>query len=466
MISKKIFRSSIFQLSSLFAIVAAVFFWFVVLDRNLNAVQINPSNQHYAEKNVLTVIRYLDEFAQNTIQDDRLIRRYEAIIAANPSLSYYYEDDAGTVLEQGSGPRWRDPIDFNALRTLSASGLGVGDCITIGKIDRLNLPDGAAGRRIDICGDTYKYLEVTGLDTPVVEERWSNLRYVVQSSMRDIEPYYFIAFGVFGAIALVLFSVFYSLRRLAKIVDTFNPEEKHSFLPKRGVPLEAEPLINAFNSMLLRVNEYEERRDFFLATAAHELRTPLAVISAQLEDLPESSRQQKIYKGVRRLSKLSRQLISLVKSNSWRIKDSAADIVAACEECIDSVSDEAEIKNVELVFRKQVEDWFIVGDQSLVELAITNVLHNAIKYSPSGDSVLIEIDDHGDVHVRDNGPGIDPDSAKALFEPFSKGPENKAGHGLGLAIVSAAVKAHGGQVTLNQLPSGGTHVVLSFQNDT
>ena len=222
------------------------------------------------------------------------------------------------------------------------------------------------------------------------------------------------------------------------------------------------PLIEALNNLMARIDEHEEQHNFFLSTAAHEIRDPLSVLRIQISELPDCEEKEKVTHSIRNLSSLTNQLLTFLKVNSWDVSDDATDLVTACCNCIEAAYEQASIQGVELCFETEVDNWYIVGNEHLIELAITNVLKNAISFTPRGERVIVQLNECGVICVQDMGQGIEPGQAERLFEPFCKYPPNRNGHGLGLAIVKAVITLHQGHVTIRNRDTCGAEVRLVF----
>ena len=103
-------------------------------------------------------------------------------------------------------------------------------------------------------------------------------------------------------------------------------------------------------------------------------------------------------------------------------------------------------KGIDLELEISGPDPIVKGDSVLLSSAFSNIIDNAVSMSARGQSVNVQIGSGPIVRIRDNGPGIAADHRERIFEPFAKFPPNRAGHGLGLAIVYAVVQLHGGDV--------------------
>ena len=104
----------------------------------------------------------------------------------------------------------------------------------------------------------------------------------------------------------------------------------------------------------------------------------------------------------------------------------------------------------------------LLGNSAAVTEAVRNVVENAIKHGPVGNHVLITCGPGCVIAIDDSGPGLDPDGAQRLFEPFERGETKAEGFGLGLTIVKVAVDLHNGSIEAGQSPLGGARFVIRF----
>ncbi len=308
------------------------------------------------------------------------------------------------------------------------------------------------------------YYEISGVDTPIES---------VTDIFAAVNPMSFwwntrdplIAGGGVLLIAfVVLLLVARSLRSLAHAADAIDTtsRERH-LLPEAGLPAEVATLVRAINEMIRRVEAAHEQQEMFLATAAHELRTPMAVLRTRLEELPESDTKDVLRDDVRRMASLVDQLLRLMQiRNSQELPD-RVDLVAAAR---DVVADRAPLsidRGVDIELAAEPETLFVRGHRGLVGVAIANLVDNAISFSKAGDILKVIVDGTGRVAVRDCGPGIPASELERIFEPFAKSPPNRQGHGLGLAIVRAVMAAHGGDVSARNVDGGGATFALQFR---
>jgi two-component system, OmpR family, sensor histidine kinase MprB len=220
-----------------------------------------------------------------------------------------------------------------------------------------------------------------------------------------------------------------------------------------------------FNVMLDELEGSVQARRQIVADASHELRTPIAVLRTNIELLEERdalppderARLRTTVAGqLDRLGALVGDIITLARAGepAVAVAELRLDLLVedAAERIAAATSTEIEV---------DVEPCDVVGDAERLHRAITNLLDNAVKWSPPGAAVEVRVRD-GEVVVRDHGPGIAPDELARVFDRFYRAPEARRlpGSGLGLAIVRQVAEHHGGTVEAAVAPGGGALLVL------
>lgn len=235
-------------------------------------------------------------------------------------------------------------------------------------------------------------------------------------------------------------------------------------------------LTNAFNKMLSRLGTTFAEQKQFSANAAHELRTPLAVMRTKLEVLAKSDTVE-MQESKETISMLTLQIDRLshvidvllemteLKSAEKNDKISLAEII---EEILCDLNAIAEERGISLIQNSgNVE---IVGNDTLIYRAIYNLIENAIKYNRDGGKVIIAIEAQENlavVRISDTGKGIEPTEWERIFEPFFRIDKSRSrsmgGAGLGLALVKEIALEHGGNVKVISSSHEGTTIELSLQ---
>lgn len=234
------------------------------------------------------------------------------------------------------------------------------------------------------------------------------------------------------------------------------------------------------NDELKRLNEevieLTNSRLVFFTNISHELRTPLTLIADPVEMLLEDSgikgKSRELLKTVQRNAIALQQLVSnildfrKIQNGKMELKLVRFDIVEALKVWIGDFKLTAERKKIKLHFIKDkfAGDNMIVADKEKIARVVFNLLSNALKYTPAGGDIFVDIASEGDklrVDVRDTGKGIDKDEANKVFERFFQAKGAASGTGIGLALVKSFVELHNGEVKVeSELDKGSDFIVV------
>ena len=226
----------------------------------------------------------------------------------------------------------------------------------------------------------------------------------------------------------------------------------------------------SYNRMLERLSAAFEIQRQFTANAAHELRTPLALMQVQL-DLYHSNRHpdndadtvQMIKMVTEQNDRLNKMVKTLLDMSELQTVGRDDEIVldALVDEVLEDLEPLAETKNIRLIGK--CKDITMVGSDILIYRLVYNLVENAIKYNHSGGQVTVTADrkeKHVYLSVEDTGAGIPEELKERVFEPFFRVDKSRSrelgGVGLGLALVREIVRVHDGSITVKSNPSGGT----------
>lgn len=234
-------------------------------------------------------------------------------------------------------------------------------------------------------------------------------------------------------------------------------------------------LTASFNKMLNRLNQAFEVQRQFSANAAHELRTPLAVMQTKLDVLQKQDEPtQKEYKEAvamlseqtGRLSDLVAILLEMTELQTVERNDEI-ELSALVEEVLCDLTQVADDKDVKLTQEKG--EATLIGSDTLIYRAVYNLVENAIKYNRSNGTVTVGIKTEGEsavLYVKDTGTGIKPENWENIFTPFMREDKSRSramgGAGLGLALVRDIAGQHGGSVRIAQSSEKGTEVILTL----
>lgn len=243
-----------------------------------------------------------------------------------------------------------------------------------------------------------------------------------------------------------------------------------------GIPIEIRPMLTALNGVMQRLEANLAAQRRFIADAAHQLKTPLTGLRMQTdlalheqELAPMRERLQLVAQGAENLSHLTQQLLSLARAEATTTSTasmSPIDLRQLAQDVAIELAPRAMEKGVALAFDGAVDVVSVVGSKFLLHELISNLIDNAIKYTPSGGevSVAIETAPRCAIVVTDTGVGIAPEEREQVFERFYRVLGTDAsGSGLGLAIVREIAELHGASIELDAGENDkGTRVRVNF----
>jgi two-component system sensor histidine kinase MprB len=230
-------------------------------------------------------------------------------------------------------------------------------------------------------------------------------------------------------------------------------------------------LSHSFNQMLAAVADAQDRQRQLVADAGHELRTPLTslrtnlelLLSAEKPDTPQLSDEDKseIHEDLRaqltELTQLIGDLVELAREDAPQLNPERVDMAEVVEQALAR----ARRRAGDVHFEVDLSPWFLLGEPVALERAVLNLLDNAVKFSPPGGTVRVDLrpatDGYAFLQVADAGPGINDADLPYVFDRFYRSDEARTlpGSGLGLAIVKSAAERHGGAVYAGRSADGG-----------
>ncbi|AEQ53069.1 sensor histidine kinase [Pelagibacterium halotolerans] len=279
---------------------------------------------------------------------------------------------------------------------------------------------------------------------------------------------YFVIFS--AALSLVLIvAIPFTLRRALKGLDEVAREAAHIDIHQPGmrlttddVPLEMQPLVTAFNDALGRIDEGIERRHRFMADAAHELRTPIAILQTRVELLDPSPERSQLMLDVARLSNLADQLLDLQRIDVGHSRFETVDLVKLGAEAAAEMAPLVIASDDEIAFDSDADTVNINGDRVALMRAVTNLIQNAISHAGQSARINVSVSSDGSLTVGDSGPGIDPTQRARIFEPFYRVKPSTRGAGLGLNLVQEIVLRHKGTIKVGQSAQGGAAFTIAL----
>ncbi len=256
-------------------------------------------------------------------------------------------------------------------------------------------------------------------------------------------------------IPFILRHQFRGVEEVAKVADTIDVDQRGVRLSASSVPSELHGLVNAINQALQRLDEGAERQHRFMADAAHELRTPIAILQTRLELLPENEDKHRLLLDVARLGSMANQLLDLQRMDLSPQPFERLDLVKVVSQVAADLAPLAIAAGDEISFESDAESVFVMGDSGALSRAVTNLIQNAIAHGGRGVSIAVSVLHDGSFRVTDTGPGIGPGDQSEIFEPFHRVTPLQHGAGLGLNLVRDIVRRHHGRVSVNNAVEGG-----------
>lgn len=240
-------------------------------------------------------------------------------------------------------------------------------------------------------------------------------------------------------------------------------------VPMERAPAEVAPLINGLNGLLQRLQATIERERRFIGDAAHELRTPLAGIKANLQVAAASAgdtREQALREAESVLDRMTRLVNQMLELSRLEDADEStgnehADPWQVLQETARELDFQVRQRDVRLVLDNEGGPSRLRIPAALLSIAVRNLVENAILHSPPGARVRIELRADG-IHVKDQGPGIPPDELKRVTQRFYRASQATPGTGLGLSIVAAIARRHRVRLHLSNGADEGLVASLLF----
>ena len=247
-----------------------------------------------------------------------------------------------------------------------------------------------------------------------------------------------------------------AVKPIAREAETIGPHAPERRLGEDNAPKELLPLVRGFNSALDRLEDELGRRKRFISDAAHELRTPLAVVALQVESLADSEEKDELHQGLKRLTDIVTQMLDLQRLSMSESSFEPVDLAKLARSIVADLAPMAIAKGYELALEAPDMSVGVRGNELAIQRALTNLIANAIIHGHNGGQISVEVTTERTVTVADDGPGIEDHLRDRIFDPFCQGNQSAGGCGLGLHLTRQIMATHGGTVDLLPSPRGAT----------
>jgi signal transduction histidine kinase len=396
-----------------------------------------------------TIAGYLDLGTNNSVVLKLPPRLAEAYSSPESEHRYAVRDESGQVLfESGTAisalPRFShdyekhynyNPKDADALRVFGAAlRVNVGNKTLFVQVEQeTHDPD---------------YLKLAVLDEFITDGGWLDIPFLL---------------ALLTISVLIVKRALAPVMRISALAETIGPTNPSVRLPLEQIPIEILPLVRSMNAALDRFEEGMQRQREFNSNAAHQLRTPLAVLLANVDNIKDATAAEKLRTDVDYMSRIVSQLLFVSRLETLPINDTEiinlTDIVADIARDFAALALESN-KSIELA--NQEKPVLVRSNSFAIRAALGNLIENAIKHTPPNTSVRLRVTDQPSIQVVDSGPGVPIELRTKIFERFWSSDKNNTGVGLGLAIVGRIMKALQGSVSVDDAPDGGAMFTLIF----
>lgn len=251
-----------------------------------------------------------------------------------------------------------------------------------------------------------------------------------------------------------------STKTLAAAMKQIDFQTRGARLPDAEVPSEILPVVQGMNEALRRIDAGFEVTERFFMNAAHELRTPIAILQVRLDALAPGPEQEKLKTVVRRLTTVVHQLLDIERFRQNPVQFKLVDLSKIASQAVADIAPYAVSEGYSISLEGPEKPIWVSGNAESLDRMIVNLIQNAVQHAGKRGEIVIRLDPEGTIMVTDEGPGVPWESRDRIFEPFFRVNPHGSGAGLGLKMVRDIARSHFGDVVLAPTgPVGSTFIV-------
>lgn len=252
------------------------------------------------------------------------------------------------------------------------------------------------------------------------------------------------------------------IERVARRALAIDPSAPQGLISLSEIPRELKPLVEALNRAFGEIDAYIRMQRRFLGNAAHQLRTPLTLLRAKIEDVPEPVLKAELVRDIRRLTSLVSAMLDLARLQNHAIEKRPIDLAQIALDVLADFGPSALDAGIELALERTDEGPFLVqGVEAAIRSALANLVGNALIHARGARRITATLSRDG-ISIDDDGAGLPDGTEHKLIEPFQTGNTAGDGAGLGLSIVREIMAAHGGELVVSSVLGRGTTMSLRF----
>lgn len=263
------------------------------------------------------------------------------------------------------------------------------------------------------------------------------------------------------ALLVVMWTLNRAFRDVTRVADdarAITPDSVEAQLSGEGLPREILPLVDAVNVALARLTRAYHVEQRFTTDAAHELRTPVAVLMARIDTLAPGPMKDSLAQDAARLSRLVSQMLQVARLDTRpMVMDQSVDLAVVVRDAVALLGPLALRDKRRMEMTAPNRPVVVRGHGYALGVAVTNLVENALLHTPVGTPIDIQVTPEPAIRVLDRGSGVPPEERTLIFERFQRSPTTtSSGTGLGLAIVAEIAARHHASVAVEPREGGGS----------